>query len=425
MIKEGSSPEFFEDLDEESKAVIEHWNTKRSALLRVRIQQEMEAKLEEHDFVSEPSMPFVKVLVQSAVVFDDPSSVEAMLTIWKPSSEQLDTLRDGALLSFKNLDAKNTRFDGRIQLSGNNSTSISVVQQDNRQIFPSQSSGTYTGIFRLQLASKELEEDEEREQLLPDVSVMGIVFKATQRGNYPSWTVYLTDESNIRLRLESDATRNELDSFLASIPSHSTCDEEERYRVVAFRDLQLAPFDFSDNCAVVHFTADSRFEPNPSCGRAERLNKCKETDAGRKRLRKLALYADVGVEETIRYNQETIRDAIGYIAGFHVLSGKPQVFIQVDCGGPIQTWKLPLSTMSAFAATCDELDEDVVLNADEEINVKRLMRIGRVFRARQFPYRFTLKRTTEADVSSCTIEVENISTVDTRALAALYSTLLE
>lgn len=425
MIKEGSSSEFFEELDDESKSAIQHWNTKRAALLRDRMQQEMAAKLEEYDFVSDPSVPFVKVLMKSDTALDDPRCEEAMLTVWNPSSEQLDTLRDGALLRLKNLDTKGTRFDGQIQLTGNSSTSIALVRDDDRQM---PAARNYTSIFRLQLASKRLNGGEEsQEQRIPQVVIlMGVVFKVSRRTDgRPGWFVYLTDESNIRLRLETDTTRNDFGSFLASMQSHSHTENEERYRLVALRGLLLAPFDCSDNCAVVRYIGNSRLEENPLCHRAERLNRWMESDAGRKRLQKLALYTDLGIDETIRFSPEMLFDVVGYIAGFRVLRGKPQLLIQVDCGGPIHTWKLPLSKMSAFAATCSALDEEVVLNSDEEIKMKPLMSIGRVFRARQSPYCFSLKRTTEADGSNCAFEVACIANVDTKTLAALYSTLLE
>jgi len=424
MIKEGSSSEFFAELDDESKSAIQHWNTKRAALLRDRMQQEMAAKLEEYDFVSEPSVPFVKVLMRSDSVLDDSKREEAMLTVWNPSSEQLEILHDGAFLRLKNLDTKGTRFDGQIQLTGNSSTSIAVVRDVDLQMTASRN---YTSIFRLQLASKRLNGGEEsREQWRSQVAILGVVFKVTRRTDGRSgWFVYLTDESNIRLRLETDSTRNDFGSFLASMQSHSLNDNEERYRLVALRGLLLAPFDCSDNCAVVRYIGNSRLEENPLCHRAERLNRWMESDAGRKRLRKLALYTDLGIGQTIRFSPEMLFDAVGYIAGFRVLRGKPQLLIQVDCGGPIHTWKLPLSKMSAFAATCSALDEEVVLNSDEEIKMKPLMSIGRVFRARQSPYCFSLKRTMETDGSNCTFEVACIANVDTKTLAALYSTLLE
>jgi len=420
MVKEGGSPEFFEALDFESKASIENWNTKRSALLHDRMQQEMQAKLEEFDFPSEPSTPFVKVMVRSKHFCDDASKhEEAMLTLWKPSDEQLDILRDGNLLAFQNLDCKDTRFDGIRQLTGNNSTPISILKDEAPQM-PNRQSKTYTSLFQLQLASKRSQVNDVQHRRTSPVSLLGIAFNKDQSCG-EQWSVYLTDESDLRLRVESDSTETaELVSFLASMKSQSILCDEPAFRVVAFHDLRLLPLDPSGGITVAEYTARSHFEPNPSCGRANRLRRWVQTETGRKRLRKLVLCRELGIQDRCcRGQQETI-EAIGYIAGFHVLPGKPQLLLRVDCGGPIQTWKLPLATMSAFAATCAELDKSVALHSDEEEKMKQLMRIGRVFRARQAPYHFSLKRTTQTIVSHCTFEIANISSLDTSALAALY-----
>lgn len=416
MIKEGGSPEFFEALDSVSKASIENWNTKRSTLLRDRMQQEMQAKLEEFDFFSEPSTPFVKVLVRSKDCRDDPSSEEAMLTIWKPSDEQLDILRDGNLLEFQNLDCKDARFDGMIQLTGNNSTPMSILKDEGSQM----PLITYASLFQLQLTSKRSQENDAQDRHSSPVSVLGIAFNTDRRCG-KQWSVHLTDESDLSLRVESDSIETvKLDSFLAQMKSQSIVDDEPDFRLVAFHDLRLLPFDKSRGTAVAEYTAHSSFKANPSCCRANQLRRWVQSETGRKRLQKLALCRELGILDRYCRDQEEMIEAIGYIAGFQVLPGKPTLLLQVDCGGPIQTWRLPLATMSAFAATCEELDKSVVLHSDEEETMKQLTRIDRVFRARQSPFHFLLKRTKQTIVSDCTYEIANISSLHTSALAALY-----
>jgi hypothetical protein len=136
---------------------------------------------------------------------------------------------------------------------------------------------------------------------------------------------------------------------------------------------------------------------------------------------------DLGVRETNSPKSNSFK-AFGYIAGFHVLSTRPQLLLRVDCGGPtLHTWKFPLSLISSFAGSCELLDDVVVLNSEEEVKMTQLTSIRRVFRARQDIYCFSLHGMADPaiDFPECKFEVSHISTADTRALAALYSTLLQ
>ena len=266
MMKDGPSVECFEQLDTVSRLLIENWNLKRSALLRDRMEQEIHSKLEELDNSSGPSTPFVKVLVRS----HDPGSEEAMLTIWNPSNEQFDLLRNGSVLSFQNLDCKHSRFDGMVQLTGNSSTPISKMAQLPRYL----SSRTYSSMFRLQLTTNRFITNRTPDVSAPPISAIGILltFKAQMDRDIFTRTVCVVDESFIRLQIQLHTTEaSELESFLASLGCQSIDASATEFRVVAFHDLTSQPIDSSAGCIVAHFTALSTFDPDPSCGRAERL----------------------------------------------------------------------------------------------------------------------------------------------------------
>lgn len=88
-------------------------------------------------------------------------------------------------------------------------------------------------------------------------------------------------------------------------------------------------------------------------------------------------------------------------------------------------WKLPLAIMAKFAVTCVDLDNSVVLHSDEEARMIKLTSIGGVFRARQSPLRFSLKRTSrQATTLDGTFEIVNIAHLDTKTLSALYLAFL-
>ena len=422
-MKVGASVEYFEQLDTESRLLIENWNLKRAALLRDRMDQEIHAKLEELDCTSGPSTPFVKVLVTSEFSGPNPSSEKAMLTIWNPSDEQVDLLHSGSVLSFQNLDCKQSRFDDMVQLTGNNSTPISTRA-------PRCSvSRTYTSMFRLQLTANRFRTNGTSDASVPPISAIGILLtcRAQIDRDIFTRTLCVVDESFIQLQIQLHATEApELDSFSASIGSQSIDIGTTDFRVVAFHDLTLQPLDSSNGCIVALYTSRSTFDPDPSCGRAECLRRWVYSDSGQKRLRKQKHFGNLGIEDNVFFKRQEALNAIGFIAGFIVLPGKPQVMLQVDCGGPIQIWKLPLAIVAKFAVTCADLDTLVVLHADEEARMIKLTSIGGVFRARQSPLHFSLKRTTtEATNLDSAFEIINIECFDTKTLSALYLAFLD
>jgi hypothetical protein len=424
MVKEGSADSYI-DLDDISRVEVDRWKTQRANLLQIRMQQEMVAKLEEHSMIAEPCIPFVKVLVKSDIVeytpSDDPMSEEAMLTVWRPLSEQLDSLQEGMLLRVKNLDTKTRRFSGLRQFSGSNTTPITILPPTAHQQPHWFSYREYSSMFRLQLSSKRLWKDTSKDQCTLVFDVLGIVLKVKQCADRQLWSLYLTDESNLLLRVQYDATCGDLDSFLSSF----TCDDN--HTVVGFHDLRTMPFDFRECCSVAQYRGTSHFTPTPPGHRAHILHQWSQSDAGRDQLQKQALYETIGVKETFS-PEPTFCKAIGYITGFSVLTTRPQLLLHADCGElTLHTWRFPLSLISSFAGSCDTLDEFVVLNAEEEIKMSQLTSIGRLFRARQNLYCFSLQSIIDSSVDfpGCLFEVSQISTVDTRALAALYPTLLQ
>lgn len=418
---EGASPEFLECLDVESRNAIARWNSQRAKLLRDRVHQEITAKLEENDFVSELSVPFIKVVVESntdTVVKSD----KAILTMWNPNSDQLDSLQEGALLLVQNLETKISRFDGLVQLSGNSGTLISVVEKKTHQIKAKEVIGEFSSILRLKVLTRGNGDVHDCNKSAAIVSLVGIVLKVTRRKDCSGWTLYLTDESNLQVRIEMPIEAQKLSPISALFDSMNNGDEE-MLRMIAFYRLQTAQFDNSAECVVVLYTKQSTYRENPDCYRSCRLKRWVKSNIGSKRLRKHILFDSIGIEGNHRENANPFQ-ALGFISGFRVLPGKPKMLIQVDSGGRCQTWKLPLAIMSKFAAECRAIGDNIVLESDLESRMKHLSSIGCVIRARQSLYRFTLKRTIEPDLP-CTFEVSDISKVDTKALAALYSTLLE
>lgn len=416
MLKDGSAT-FFDDLDDSSRADIDRWSSKRAVALQTRMQMELAAKLEELDFDTEPSIPFVKVLVASCsvncAVGVDSSDEEAILTIWRPSNEQLDALTEGVVVRVKNIDTKAGRFDGRGQFSGVSSTSISMRISDP----PLCMARDVTTLLQISLSSKRLWKDSLNKLTF---DALGVILKVKEVDDCRGWWIYLTDESHLLLRVHVDADCNDLASFQSfsnGIIGHA---------VVGFRDLRTMPFDYLEYCAVAQYRGGSHFFPKPADCLADRLLQWSNSGECRDQLRRLLAYLDVGLQEATRIDSNCFK-AIGYIADFQVRSNQPQLLVRVDCGGPaLHTWKFPLALISSFAGSCQELVEVVVLYDEDEVKLTQLTSIGPALRARHNLYCFILRRSegSLADCNDCVFEVSQISAVDTSALAALYSTLM-
>jgi hypothetical protein len=414
MLQESSS-DFVENLDEASKGEINQWSSRRAALLRLRMQKEMERKLELLDLDLIHSTPFVKALVGNCGQEDD--SNEAILTIWKPSSEQLDMLREGAALRVKNLDTKSGRFEGLRQFTGNASTAILTLSSNDDPALQVQLKRKYSTLFSVYVESKAHWKDLPSEPNKINVNVVGVVLKVKKVDNPQGLWIYLTDKSHLILRIHCNDVCDNLTSLLKS----DICDGEVT-KILEFDNVQVLPFDVVERCAVVQYRKISHFAEKTYSQRAKALRRWSSSKNGYASLQKLRLYVDIGVQEVTNPRSRSIK-AIGYISGLHVLSSHPQIILRVDCGdSTLQTWKFPLALISAFAGSCEELNKAVVLNAEEEMKLTQLTKIGHVYRARKNLFCFTLQRIQVSSITNqeCDFEVSCISAVDARALAALY-----
>lgn len=418
-------------LDTKEKRIIESWRQRRVDLLRKRMQGEIDAKLEEADSNESLSTPFLRVLVRSSAVSTKEWAIEeAMLTIWNPTEEQREAVNEGQIVRFKNLMVKD-RFDGLLQLSAKSRTPIAVVARSVPKRLLNQTSSTkgLRSIFQVTLLSKEASEG--RRQHVPfEVDVVAIVLKAEKfKDSTPYWQIHLTDNSGLVLRVQCSFDRSELVplSFLSS----SVRDNVDSCSIVAFRNLRVLPFDEMAGCAVVEFKDTSVFKQQKSPGstaQEQTLRRWATAERGALRLHRLASAMDANVPW--KRNTHPIV-AIGYVHDFHVLSMN-QILVEVDCGvGDLRVWKLPLTQIQDFLRICkgaEETRSTVVLNAEAEQRIAKTTSLERIYRARESPYRFLLQRLSSsqeipAGFPECQYEVVNVSTVNTEALAGLYTNL--
>lgn len=417
IVHECASSDFVNEFDPESKELIDRWNEQRLCLLHKRIQQEIEEKLEESGFAIEPSIPFLKILVTSHSVHGSIVDLceEATVTVWNPTAEQLELLRAGNVVRMKNLEVRPGKWQGVLQLSASGHTSMSAVTHYHG--LPVQvPATTLWSVFRIHKASMELAERYKSDKVPENIviDVVGIVVQVKQVDTRKNvLLVDLTDESNLVLRIFCREDHTNLTSFLMD----STC-EECAGPVIRFSRLHVMPYDVSERCAVAEFNVKSDFTSPPTCLRSMRLYRWSISRKGSSKLAELRVYREIGLKDTL-LPERRIHKALGYVAGFSLKTEHSQLFLHVDCGGnSMQTWSFPLSHVTAFShsVSSNQMEEKVVLQSDEETQLRQLRTIGRVLRSRQTMYCFTLS-------SGSSIEISNVSGINTVALAALYLTL--
>jgi hypothetical protein len=418
------SPESFECLDESSKTEITRWNAQRAVLIQKRMQQELESKLEELGIDGKPSIPFLRVRVSSVVheqnetSFTQSDAEEAILTIWNPSNEQLDALQEGSIIRAQYLDTKSSCNLGLMQLTGGPSTSMIPPPFAKLKSSAVQPKRKYFSLFSvLQLSQKHWKDSSKQHKLT--VTVVGLLLKVQKIDELNDWLVYLTDKSQLILRVYCVDICGKLGLFLKGCAPNF-----DAHIVIEFGDICVMPFDFDECCSVAQYCGDSTFLENPRSRRARTLQEWSKTDNGIYNFKKFRAYMNVGIQEVIASRPHKTK-AVGYIVGLHVLPCQPLLILNVDCGSStLQSWRLPLALITAFTESyCyDPLLKDTVLNEAEEKQLTKLTKIGHIFGARKKLFCFTLQRIPVSPnlPRHCEFEVSNVFSVDTSALAALY-----
>jgi len=265
LIKSPDPEDFYYHLDTEGKHDIERWRLKRGGMLQSRIQQEVQAKIEDEETLVRDSTPFVRVLVRS---FDrglldatKDNNDEAVLTVWSPTEEQLSLLREGSVLRVENLAAPR-RYEGRFQFSANARTRMDLWPTTPRLQDLLLSSGyierQYTSLFQIHLSSRELLQPNISGRYSDDLALacdfVGIILKVVENEAGHPLVVYVTDRSNLILRVCGGVK-----GLGDAIGLRSSVAREcvEHPRVIVFRDLTVLPFDKVENCAVAEFRAVS------------------------------------------------------------------------------------------------------------------------------------------------------------------------
>lgn len=434
LMKSSSQEEMYHELNSEETALVEKWRSKRGAMLQTRIQQEVQAKLEDEPSLERDSTPFIRLVVQS----HDRSflgcgrrqkqraklSNTAVLTVWSPTEEQLHVLREGAVVRAQSMSAGKRMYDGKIQVTGNSRTPMAALPSTPQSQEILKLSGyterNYSSVFQLHVSSRRLLQSSTSRTHASDSNecdFFGVILKVTEEETCKRASIYLVDKSNLVVRVQCEHVRG-LGSLIGLCsPFASQCVEQPR--IAVFRDVTVAPFDKVENCAVVEFRGLSSFRAQSAEPLTGGLKLWAESVAGRQHLSKLAAYWDAGLS-IVQRSQATYTPAIGYIAGFTIQDS--QLRILVDCAaGNLHEWALPPHLVNDLKLP-ESSYESVSLSPKDEETYSRLSLLGKIFIAKGVLFRFTLKRTPQTITSSrpCEFEVSHITQADPELIASVY-----
>lgn len=412
LMTSASPEEFFENLDSIEKMDVCKWKEKRCILLRQRIQEEVEAELETDISLSRESTPFIRVKVQS--VHPSQKEEEALLTIWEPTEEQLNILKEGTFFQMQNTAVRESSYDGLLQLTASTRTAIESI--DLNIALRSQigyESRRFFSIIQIHALSLKVLSNSSTDSKVrcpdADTVVVHVQTIAPPSASAEGYRIYVTDQSQLMLRIHCD-------TLPIGLERASSSSKKEGFRVISFCDLRIQAFDYDEDCAVARY-CDTSSIPK-TAPRSKALEKWVALSRGGC-LRRFSIYSAANVPLCERMSRLV---ALGYIVDLKLVSSE-KVHIEVDCGtSEVEEWELPVHLLADMLPLTNG-DQDVSLLPEEETRVTELGVLSSIFRARGILWRFLLQRKADNATSTCQYVVAKASAADKRALGNMYGSM--
>jgi hypothetical protein len=367
MLKHPSPNEFLSQTNVATRKSINAWTLRRKHLIAERIRQELEACFEEKDLDVKPSKPFLKLIVRDVVHDErlDNDSSHAFLTIWGPTSSQLEILQEGAELRARQLSLRDIKYDGMLQLSANSRTHFQAVSR--KISAPEAFSELKTryrqvhGVFQACRLSKKFDSNQPTSS---SIDLVGTVIKAEHDKDSP-WRTYLTDQSGMVIRLESTEQIFET----KQLPP---------YTAVLVRSVQVSRFDEVEYVGVASLDSQATVVNNGPSASLRRLTRWLDTNNGREAIDNTlrTLNAQLLPMLKMRSNRTLL---LAHLVEFCVMDTK-QLILKVDCGSEnLLHLNLPLSLLENLQV---DSGDEVILSPGEESRMARLSKLSQIVRSR-------------------------------------------
>lgn len=399
-------------MTEDDNCSMNRWFEKRRIHLHQRLQEEIDIRLKGDVSLIRQSTPFIRVMLHSAISSGSQydTSERAMLTIWSPSENQLSELNEGSVVEIQGITVRPIPFDGLLQLSANGRAIVRKYEEVTPATMFFRARCTLS-MFKVHALSHS--GSFRNGKGLAHFDVMGIMVDNVKPsdGTIPGYELYVTDESCLCLRVHFDKLPYDLaknwqgqDTCMGNLGRSSG-------RHVAFRDLQLLPFDTIKNCAVAKYTTVSCH----SRTHTSRQSRVEEWIKGSgEKLRRILGHIEASLPS---FQLETGFSEIGYIVGVNTADGKT-LQIQVDCGTSVHEWIVSTNILEAIRhGLKDAPAPPVAFLESYELRLVDMRRLDFLFRARDVLWRFDV--VTSAHDRTYPV-VQKISRIDQRHVAALY-----
>jgi len=402
----GTAPEeIYESFSNHDKNVISRWREKRSSSIHRRVREEVEAELETETSLMRESTSFLRIRVHSI----DPKisrNESAMLTIWQPTEDQLGILKEGVSVEIHNLAVRKSSYDGRPQLVANNRTIIEpfVFQASSLVGQIGFRKRRYLNLFQVQALSHEAAHGEGESKKYSEFDVAAVQVHVEQPMASGDFVFYLSDETNLILRVHCKNPPQILKTMLLS--------ENQPFPSYAMRDLSICPFDQKQQCAVAEFCDVSSVVLIHQ--RVKKLSTW-AASSSMTELQQIAAYikADLPLWEQ-DCNEKT---CLGYVMGLRAKSAG-KIYIEVDCCGQgSYEWKVPVRILRQMMSDISVDNLQAILLPDQAENrTANSGTLSSMFRARSILWRFQLLSEPEPAVSGA-------SRADKHTIGRLYETL--
>jgi len=464
--------DIYSKLGGDDKREVENWMEKRTTLIHDMQQKEVAAILECDDSLDRSSKPFIRMSVrilrrnekegctssrngiavknagreQKTEVED----IDAILTIWEPSEEQINLFKEGQGIRIKNATVRG-RFhhdagqqqQQQLQLSATNRTHIQPLLMKKPSIRTLTLSGyiprTLMSFIDVHLLARKKQQQVYNKPsstpLLEIIDVVGFAFLITSRQHQLQKKqlkdlttslikTYLTDESGLVIRLEQEI--DEFTGDTAATPRKFPMIQENAPAL--FRDIAIVAFDTLENCAVAVWTQKSSMGrirttnvmPTEHSKRIQMLKKWSESKETSILFSKLRNALDAGVFIMGHRPPPDILIAVGHISfrnsttnstssttmGHFSHGPSSFVAISIDTGKEILDAIVSSQILSNDVNFNLDGEKSKIIGNDDDRALMRTYFDQLKQRVSGSIYHFIMKRSTNL-TSSCTIEHES------------------
>lgn len=422
---------FYEKLNPSQQKEIDEWMSKRNAMINDNVQKSITKSLQSEPGMQRKCSSFVRFYVRALTSKQkQQKSNEAMLTIWDPTEEQLEMLKEGVVFQCRFLGVTSSFKDGMLQLSAHRSTIIEKID-----IHPplqalqmvGYSKRKFDSLLRINIKSKKLNCNNVEP---PELDCAGYFLetKEIELTNTTRLLLYMTDATGLLLRIEND-DYNKSDTFIRDLKRMKQLEMKDRFLML--RNIRLLSFDYVQGCAVGVWTKSTdcsyRYSKMKQIGQNEHFVPPPTEEKSEFLLHKLNAGVPVGLKLP-----KSLSIAFGYVVDFvakrsvtpylNDIETTYQFHISIDCYGDevILNALIPQHLLQSFLDT--SLDENVQPHDASDV-ARNIHTLHERIVGRSILLRFLLQEINRHDDSYTLLEISKADTISLTKMQLMKETI--